>query len=192
MRIRILSYPEAEVPPELRARVWELQESAWPSGGPDPGLSHDPALDPQSMLLVDEDGRVLAALDLLGKQIAHAGTTFAARGLSSVVTDRAHRGQGHGGRLVAAARRAVQDGGADLGLFTCDRVLRGFYESAGWEPLPGTVLVGGTPQEPFPSDRPGFDKVTMAGFCSKRARAARESFLAARIDLHPGTIDRLW
>ncbi|MGK4581591.1 GNAT family N-acetyltransferase [Kitasatospora sp. HPMI-4] len=190
--MRILSCPEAELPTELRSQVWELQEQAWPSGLPDPGLSHDPALDARSMLLVDDGGRVLAALDLLGKELAHAAGVFTARGLSCVVTDRAHRGHGHGGRLVAAARRAVEDSGADLGLFTCDRVLRGFYESAGWETLPGTVLVGGTPEDPFPSDQPGFDKVTMAGFCSRRAGAARRSFIGARIGLYPGTVDRLW
>ncbi|WP_197084527.1 GNAT family N-acetyltransferase [Saccharothrix sp. ST-888] len=192
MQLQIVSGPEAGLPAELRAQVWALQEQAWPSGRADAGRSHDPALDPQSMLLVDGDGRVLAALDLLGKELTHATRTFTARGLSCVVTDRAHRGDGHGRRLVAAARRAVEESGADLGLFTCDRALRGFYESAGWELLPGTVLVGGTARDPFPSDRPGFDKVTMAGFCSRRARAARESFVDARIGLYPGTIDRLW
>ncbi|GAA2232233.1 hypothetical protein GCM10010430_10920 [Kitasatospora cystarginea] len=144
----ITPWSETEVLPELRAQVWELQEQAWPSGGFDPGLSRDPALDPRSMLLVDGGGRVLAALDLLSEELAHAGEVFTARGLSCVVTDRAHRGRGHGGRPVAAARRAVEESGADLGLFTCDRVLGGFYESAGWAALPGTVLVGGAPEDP--------------------------------------------
>ncbi|GAA0676118.1 GNAT family N-acetyltransferase [Kitasatospora atroaurantiaca] len=189
--MQILEFPEAEVPSELRAQVWALQEQAWPSCGSDPGLSHDPALRPYSMLLVD-GGRVLAALDVLGKELVHAGATYRARGLSTVVTDRAYQGRGHGRQLVAAARRRIEAGGADLGLFTCDRPLQGFYESAGWQPLPGTVLIGGTAEDPFPSDRPGFDKVAMAAFCSDRARAARESFRHTRIALYPGSIDRLW
>ncbi|WP_030272852.1 GNAT family N-acetyltransferase [Streptomyces sp. NRRL B-24484] len=189
--MEVLEYPEAEVPARLRARVGALQERAWPTGAPDPGISHDPALDPRSMLLVDGP-RVVAALDLLGKELRHADGVFAVRGLSAVVTDPALRGRGHGLALVTAARARMAALGADLGLFTCDRPLRGFYERAGWEVLPGAVLVGGTAEEPFPSDRPGFDKVVLAGFLSAHGRARRSSFAGARIALHPGTVDRLW
>ena len=82
--------------------------------------------------------------------------------------------------------------GIDLGLFTCDRELAGFYERCGWDVLAGTVLVGGTPDEPFPSDRPGFDKVTLAAFFSPAAQASRAAFEHARVELYPGEIDQLW
>lgn len=190
-----MSFPEAAIPPVLRAQVRELQEQAWPSvpgsvGSPDAPV-HDPALRPLSMLLVD-DGVVLAALDILSKQIVHAGRRYAAGGLSTVVTRREARGRGHGRRLVAAARETMAARKLDLALFTCDRVLQVFYESAGWRVLPGTVLIGGTPRDPFPSDQPGFDKVTMAGFFSPRARSAQARFVDCRIELYPGLIDRLW
>ncbi|MFJ5953047.1 GNAT family N-acetyltransferase [Streptomyces noursei] len=193
--MQILAFPEAATPAELRTQVRELQEQAWPSErGTAPGPTepvHDPALRPRSMLLLD-DGTVLAALDVLAKEIRHAGCDYTAGGLSTVVTRLEARGRGHGRRLVTAAREALATGGYDLGLFTCDRPLRAFYESAGWHHLPGTVLVGGTPQAPFPSDRPGFDKVTMADFFSPRARQARAAFRDSRIALHPGNIDALW
>ncbi|MDH6578958.1 GNAT family N-acetyltransferase [Kitasatospora sp. MAP5-34] len=189
--MHVQRYPEAAVPPELRSQVWALQEQAWPSGDPDPGVSRDPALEPESLLLVD-GGRVVAALDLLSKQLDHAGRSYRARGLSTVVTDRAYQGRGYGRQLVAAALQEVRRSGADLGLFTCDRPLQRFYESAGWQLLPGTVLIGGTAADPFPSDRPGFDKVTMTFLCTPRAQAARQSFEHARIALHPGVLDRLW
>ncbi|MFF1793319.1 GNAT family N-acetyltransferase [Kitasatospora sp. NPDC058263] len=190
--MRIVTLPETAVPDELKLQVAGLQEQAWP-GPPAPSTApvHDPALRPVSMLLLD-GGRVVAALDVLSKRLEHAGRTYAACGLSAVVTDRVERGRGYGRRLVAAARTLVEEGGADLGLFTCDRVLRHFYEGAGWELLPGAVLVGGTPELPFPSDREGFDKVTMAGFFTERARRHRADFPGSRIALHPGEIDRLW
>ncbi|MFJ2200749.1 GNAT family N-acetyltransferase [Streptomyces violaceusniger] len=197
----ILSYPEAETPAPLRAQVWELQQEAWPATDPgtagEPGPTHDPARRPVSMLLVDDghghgEGTVLAALDILTTTLTHAGRSYRAGGLSTVVTRRAVRGRGHGARLVAAAHRAMADSGLDLGLFTCDRPLRDFYTGAGWQPLPGTVLIGGTPDAPFPSDQPSFDKVTMAHFFSATARRHRADFLAARIGLYPGEIDRLW
>ncbi|WFB11238.1 GNAT family N-acetyltransferase [Streptomyces sp. LX-29] len=193
--MHILSFAEEATPSELRVQVREIQEQAWPSA---PGESvavdatvHDPALRPWSMLLVDE-GTVLAALDILAKELVHAGERFAAGGLSTVVTRREARGRGHGRRLVAAAREAMRSRGLDLGLFTCDRPLQAFYESAGWQALPGAVLVGGTPHTPFPSDQPGFDKVTMADFFSPAARQARASFHDSRIEVYPGEIDKLW
>ncbi|HWD45843.1 MAG TPA: hypothetical protein VHM23_19395 [Actinomycetota bacterium] len=54
------------------------------------------------------------------------------------------------------------------------------------------MLIGGTPEAPFPSDRPGFDKPTMGGLFSAEARRRRGSFRGARIPLFPGEIDRLW
>ena len=127
---------------------------------------------------------MLAALDILSKELEHAGERYAASGLSTVVTDEALRGRGHGGRLVAAAHARIAASGADLGIFTCDRPLGPFYESAGWTLLPGTVLVGGTPEAPFPSDQ--WDKVTLASFFSPRVRQAAERFVGARIGLYPG------
>ncbi|MFI1970259.1 GNAT family N-acetyltransferase [Streptomyces cinnamoneus] len=134
----------------------------------------------------------MAVLDILSKDIEHGGRTYRASGLSAVVTGAAHRGSGHGRQLVAAAREVIARSGADVGLFTCDRPLRGFYESAGWSVLEGSVLVGGTPDAPFPSDRPGFDKVTLAGFFTDRAKRDAEAFRHSRIALFPGGIDRLW
>ncbi len=126
-----------------------LHRQAWPTSRT---AGHDPALHPLSLLLV-ADGRVLSALDILSKEIEHAGERYAARGLSTVVTDEALRGRGHGRRSWSAARERIAAGGADLGLFTCDRSLGPFYESAGWSIVPGAVLVGGTPDDPFPSDQ---------------------------------------
>jgi GNAT superfamily N-acetyltransferase len=194
-RVQILTFPEEATPPPLRVQVRELQEQAWPSAdgpaGPPEAPVHDPLLRPLSMLAV-EGGTVVAALDILSKELVHAGGRYAAGGVSTVVTRREARGRGHGRRLVTAAREAMIERGLDLGLFTCDRTLRPFYEGAGWRALPGTVLVGGTPHDPFPSDRPGFDKVTMADFFSPAARQAAPSFHDSRIALYPGEIDALW
>lgn len=191
--MQVESYPEAAVPAALRVQVHELQNQAWPSDPPPPADTpvHDPALHPFSMLLVDE-GLVLAALDVLRKPLQHGGITFQAGGLSTVVTRETLRGRGYGHRLVAAARDAMADLRLDLGLFTCDRALQPFYESAGWQLLDGTVLIGGTPDDPFPSDQPGFDKVTLAAFFTPSARRHAPTFHNARIELYPGSIDKLW
>jgi aminoglycoside 2'-N-acetyltransferase I len=189
--MRVESYPAAAVPTALLRQVAVLQEEDWPSadGQRRPGPGHDPALRPVSMLLT-EAGTVVAALDILTKSLAHAGQGYLASGLSMVVTGRAYRHCGYGIRLVSAARTAIAASGADLGIFTCGRPLQGFYESAGWEVLDGTILIGGTPEDPFPSDQ--FDKVTMGAFFSDLARRSAASFIHCRIGLYPGEIDRLW
>jgi hypothetical protein len=62
---------------------------------------------------------VLAALDILFKQIAHAGRRWCAAGLSTVVTGRDIRGRGYGTGLVTAARdRMTLTPGLDLGTVT--------------------------------------------------------------------------
>jgi aminoglycoside 2'-N-acetyltransferase I len=190
----IVTCPEAELPSELRAEVFRLQRQAWPRETTSkfdvpPGPVHDPALDPVSMLLV-VDGRVVAALDILSKRIEHGGETYAARGLSTVVTDEELRGRGYGRTLVTAAREAIEASGADIGIFTCDRELGPFYESAGWQIVPGAVLIGGTPDDPFPSDQ--WDKVTLAQFFGERAQRNASTFEHSRIGLYPGIVDRLW
>jgi GNAT superfamily N-acetyltransferase len=192
--VETLAFPEAEVPLDLRRQQVALQDLAWPPETPGAGSSgagpwHDPALSPWSLLLV-EDGRVLAALDVLSKEVVHAGEVFAASGLSAVVTDPDLRGRGYASTLCAEARRWIGDRGTDLGLFTCDRPLLGLYVRAGWEHLEGSVLVGGTQGDPFPSDL--FDKVTLGAFFTPRAIAAAPGFRGARVELYPGTVDRLW
>lgn len=192
-----MSFPEAVTPPELRAQVVALQLEAWPddeaSGVVTDALAptHDPALNPVSMLLVD-GGTVLAALDILSKRIVHGGRSYRAGGLSTVVTSGAARGRGHGRRLVVAAHAAMVADGLDLGVFTCDRPLQAFYESAHWRHLPGAVLVGGTPESPFRSDQAGFDKVVMADFLSAEAREHEASFAGGDIEVYPGDLDKLW
>ena len=96
----IVSYPESDVPPALREQMLALHRQAWPRAD----AGHDPALHPLSLLLVDA-GRVLSVLDILSKEIEHAGERYAARGLSAVVTDEALRGRGHG-RAARGCRRA--------------------------------------------------------------------------------------
>lgn len=184
--MQLLCYPEAEVPEPLRQQVLRLRAQAWPPDGDD---FHDPALQPLSMLLVS-DGELRSALDVLSTTIVHRGVTYAVSGLSTVVTDQAVRGAGYGRRLVAAAKTVMAGNGTDLGLFTCDRPLQSFYESAGWTTLTDAVLIGGTREQPFPSDQ--FDKVTMAAFFSELAVGNAAEFEHCRIELYPGNIDKLW
>ncbi|MFI5766303.1 GNAT family N-acetyltransferase [Streptomyces sp. NPDC051563] len=195
--MRTETYAPYEVlPPGLAAQVAALEAQAWPGSSP----GHDPALAPRAVLLLDADGRVAACLALLHKPVRLAdGHTYRAAGLSGVVTRADVRGRGHGSRLVAAARALLDaDPAVDLALFSCDPELVPFYEAAGFEVLPGTVLVGGTPAEPLATDAPGLGKTVLGAFPARagdgegRADRVRAAFTGIRVPLYPGTIDRLW
>lgn len=184
--MHIETVPEAELAPDRAAQRSRLHRQAWPDSD---DAGHDPALNPITMLLVDEE-IVLATLDLLSKTVSHRGRDYRAGGLSAVVTDSLGRHRGYGSALVRAARLSLQNLGRDLALFTCDSYLSRFYLDAGFELLPGTVLVGGTPTDPLRSD--AFDKVTFSAFYTTLAAAHRTDFIGADIELYPGDIDRLW
>lgn len=187
--MEILSFPEAATPLVLREQVRALVGQAWPGDPANSRHEHDPKLKPTLMLVVDA-GRLLSCLAILTKDLTHMGRRYAASGLSAVVTSQAERNKGHGHRLVTAAASAVAASAVDLGIFTCDKPLQGFYERAGWQVLPGTVVIGGTREAPFPSDQ--FDKVTLAAFFTDHARRHALDFEHARIELYPGDIDKLW
>jgi aminoglycoside 2'-N-acetyltransferase I len=192
--IEIVAFDQHDPPSGYVMQVARLEATAWPVDTPlhsVAGPLHDPALRPVIMAVVDA-GEIVASLALLYKKVRHAGLHFAAVGLSAVTTRTDVRGQGYGHALVTAAHQHVAASPADVGIFTCDRPLQAFYERAGWHVLPGTVLVGGTPEAPFRSDRPGFDKVAMGDFFSPLARAHRAAFLGADVEVYPGEIDRLW
>jgi aminoglycoside 2'-N-acetyltransferase I len=196
--MKVELYAESDVPAGLSSQVRALNEQAWPTeplssaGTTPPWTGHDPVLRPLSMLLI-EDGTVRSALSILSKEITHAGVLYRVSGLSTVVTDRATRGRGYGVHLVVAAHSAMRASGVDLAIFTCDRPLQGFYERGGWHVLPGSVLVGGTEDAPFASDQfDQFDKVTMVDFFTAIALRNAPCFEHARINLHPGSIDKLW
>lgn len=189
--LRLVAYPEAELPGELARQVAGIEGRVWPGSR----FGHDPALGPRTLLLVAGDGAVGASLTLLYKEVPCGGRVRRAAGLSGVVTRPEWCGRGLGGRLVAGARAELAaDPAVDVALFSCDRPLVPFYERAGFERLPGSVLVGGTPAEPLATDGPGFDKEVLAAFFAPGAEgeADRAALSGTRIPLHPGTVDRLW
>jgi aminoglycoside 2'-N-acetyltransferase I len=135
---------------------------------------------------------VIASLRVLTTPIVHADMDLLAAGLSAVVTRESERRRGRATRLAAQATSWMAAQGFDLGSFTSDRPISGVYTAAGWHVLPGAVLVGGTREDPFPSDQPGRDKVVLAEFFSHTARRLRSTFDGAGIALYSGPIDRLW
>lgn len=191
-RLRIEAYPQDEVPPLLQVQAEALLNRIWqPPEGLSSWAPHDPSADPVSLFLLEES-LVVASLEVLALPLSFDGTTFLACGLSRVRVLPERRGEGLGLLIVRAAYDVIEESGADLAIFTCDTPLTGFYEQAGFAVLEGTVLEGGSPGHPYPSDQDGFDKAVVAAFLTDHGRAHRDAFRHARVPLHPGEIDLLW
>ena len=90
---------------------------------------------------------------------------------------------------IRRARLLHRGQGADLSLFTCAPERAALYGRAGWEPLPGACLVGGTREAPFRSGDLGL--VTLGMFLSPRAREHAADFAHADIVLELGR-GQLW
>jgi GNAT superfamily N-acetyltransferase len=180
----IVHRAESELDASFRAQVARLHVAAF--GSLD---AHDPALRPETFVLIEDDV-VVAAADVLSKTVEHANAMWDASGLSAVVTDPGRRRAGHGEAVSRAAIAWAESRGADLVIFSCDTPLRGFYERCGCRVLLSTVLIGGTPDDPLRTDE--FDKVVLARFFTARAVAASGVFEDCEVALYPGTVDRLW
>jgi hypothetical protein len=126
-------------------------------------------------------GRVISYAAVASKTIDHAGHTFALGGLSSVMTDPAHQRRGLGSATVAAATRWMERSDLDVGVFTCDPPLAGFYAKAGaWPVVADVVLVGSRQHGALRSDV--LEKVVLMRLLSGKAAAA-SAWQATTIDL---------
>ena len=90
---------------------------------------------------------------------------------------------------IRRARLLHRGQSADLSLFTCVPERAALYGRAGWEPIPGACLVGGTREAPFRSGDLGL--VTLGMFLSPRARERAADFAHADIVLELGR-GQLW
>jgi predicted N-acetyltransferase YhbS len=180
----IRTFAAEAVPAALADQVRALHREAFGSDDP-----HDPLLEPVAVLLIDDD-QVVASADLLHATIQHAGSSWRLAGLSAVVTAADRRRAGHGEAVVRAAFAHACASGVDLVLFSCDASLVAFYERCGARVLAGSVIVGGTRDDPLRTDT--LDKTVLARACSPSAEARIGELEGVEIELHPGAIDRLW
>lgn len=187
--MQLRTYTNDTLPPDLDARVHALLQAEYPDvfvGRMQRSLK-DPCTHPTLMLLLDGD-EVASYLAIPSKTIRQAGREYKAYGLSTVLTHPTFRRQGYGHRIVTAAREFIAASDADIGAFTCDPPLVDFYVSCGWTLMEGTWLVGGTRENPFPSNE--LQKCTLMAFFSEKARAHRADFegVAIYLDLREGDL----
>lgn len=179
-----LRWPLDDPSPGLRQQIQDLQALAWPefAGAPWPSKEH------VASFCLFRQGRLAAHVAVVGTEIVYKGVAYSVCGIAEVVTHPDARRDGCALRLLRLAEGHIRCR-ADLCLFTCQPALVPLYEKAGWQPRPGLCLVGGTQEEPFPSDSLGL--ATMVGLYSEKARTHQEDFTDGRVFLGLG-VGELW
>ena len=182
---RCIRWPQDGASPELRRKILELEETAWP------GHLEDSWPEPEHMASFCrlERGVLAAHAAVVGKRFTHRGEAYLACGLAEVVTHPDFRGKGFALELVRRAAAFIRGQGADLCVFTCKPGLTGFYRQGGWEERPDLLLVGGSREKPFPSDGEGLS--VMFQLLSDKALARESDFQDTGLFLGLGE-GRLW
>jgi GNAT superfamily N-acetyltransferase len=182
---RVVEIPYTRAGTRLRAEFDRLQrrangEPALPAGAPLEPL-HDQALGARCFY-VRAAGRLASYAAVVRTTARIDGDAWAVAGLSCVATDPEWRRRGLGTTTVAAATRAIERSGADLGVFTCDPELAGFYARAGgWPTAPAATLLGS--REPGALSSAALGKVVLMRLLSERARQQPARLERAAIDL---------
>lgn len=190
--IKLLQFLQEDCPLDIKEQIILLMRREWPqafeNAVEDVLWPDNPETHPTSLILI-ENNVVLSHVAVPWKYIDHEGQTFKAFGLSEVMTNPSYRNQGFGSKLVREAVSLIESQTADIGIFTCDPPLVGFYAKNGWEQLKNAYLVGGTHNQPFRSDSLG--KCTLARFFSNKAQKYRHHFENSDIYLELGE-GQLW
>lgn len=181
----ILVIPYNRACDALRRDIALLQHRVAPTVVPPPGDSvppeHDPALDALSFCLMI-DNRVVSYAAVVHKQIQHGFETFWIAGLSCVATDPAYQRRGLGSRIVGVATRYIERSTTDIGIFTRDPALAGFYARAGaWPVAPDVIVIGSRHEGALSSI--SLQKVVLMRLFSAKARAAAAQLRQTTINL---------
>lgn len=184
--VKLVTFADEALPADLKCQILAAHRAEWPDGYAGANRLRDwvqrPWFHPLHVMLV-EQGILVSYAGVAWKRLEHAGETYTAYGLSGVYTYPAFRRQGHGRRVVGAATAHIRRSDADVGLFTCDPKLTGFYSAAGWELVEGAVLRGGPRDAPVPTE-----ERVMMGFFSEKGRRGRAAFASEPIVFD----DELW
>lgn len=81
--------------------------------------------------LVCEDGRIVAHGAVVMRRLLHGGRALRTGYVEGVAVHAAHRGRGHGDRVMAALERIIA-GAYDLGALGSTDEALGFYRRRGW------------------------------------------------------------
>jgi len=140
-RTRLVIRDAAEMSDAERAACEALWGRTWP---PDPNEAqeHDPERVGTTVaytMLLGDDGSLLGACALEGREITVNGAPHRIAALDGVAVDEAHRQRGYGSRVVEGWMEDARARSYGFGVLWTGEQRVGFYERLGWVLLKGDL-----------------------------------------------------
>ena len=155
-QIQIFHKP-SEVPPLINQQIVDFLRVQWPDGFQDKNRlrnwSSKEKNHPVIFTLIEEN-ILISHVAVVWKYIEHAGETYKVYALSGMFTYPQFRKQKYGMKLLQAAKEYMLSQDGDM--IMVHSKLQGFYEKAGFEPMPHIVTLVGDPQKPETSEEKVF------------------------------------
>lgn len=147
----------SKIPPLINQQIVDFLRMEWPDGFQGKNRLRNWAVNPKYnpivFTLIEQD-ILISHVAVVWKHIEHAGETYKVYALSGMFTYPQFRNQKYGMKLLQAAKEYMLSQDGDL--IMIHSKLQGFYEKAGFEPLPYVVTLVGDPNNPTKSDEKVF------------------------------------
>ena len=174
---------------KLKSQIIALEETAWPSAPEEEPIYPVQPNTFVTAFVIIKEGKAIGQVAIRKQSFSHKGTSYLAYGISEMVTHPAYQKQGLGTQLLQKVATFIEGQKPDICIFTCRPELIPFYKKGGFWFCEKLFLVGGTPENPFPSQELGL--CTMLRLYSKRAIINKAGFAQGEIFLNLGD-GQLW
>ncbi len=164
-------YQQSDLPDHLKWQIISFLRTQWPDGFEGENLYRDwisHKEDNPVSIIMAEGNLVIAHTEVVWKTLEHDGQSYKMYGLSGVFTF-PFRKKGYGTQVVKAAKKYMEKSDGDIVLFPSSK--QGFYEKAGFIPMPNVALLEGDKNNPKKHD-----EATFMLFLSEKGKRGRESF----------------
>lgn len=164
----------SEIPEHIRQQIVDFLRVQWPEGFQGKNRLRNwtvnPKHNPIIFTLIEQD-ILISHVSVVWKHIEHEGETYKIYALSGMLTYPQFRKQGYAMKILNAAKEYMLSQDGDIIMIHSQ--LQGFYEKAGFEPMPHIVTLVGDPNNPTKSDEKVFMLcITQKG---KKGKASFES-----------------
>jgi GNAT superfamily N-acetyltransferase len=167
-------YDDTALPIHYRWQALDFMRMQWPGLFSDDRRLHPTIYPPEANpvhVLIGEGDVLISYATVIPMQLDHDAQTYNVHGLANVLTYPSFRGEGYGGRVVAAATQFIKASDADVAALFCSPDKTGFYSRQGWEAMKEASTWIGTAEHATK-----YETWRMMMFLSPTGRAAREAF----------------
>jgi GNAT superfamily N-acetyltransferase len=177
-------YPQPEFPAIYKWQAIAFMRMEWSSIFQGENLYMSEIYPPEFQpihFVVAEGDTLLSYGTLLKTHLTHAGSDYRVYGFGNLLTFPPFRRRGHGGQVLQAATKFIQQSDVDVAILFCDPQLDPFYAARAWVPTYSPTRLG------KPDQYEDYSPLRMMLFVSEKGRGSKADF-----ETQPLYIDEPW